>query len=107
LYSLCDQVGGNYPLSLSEPEDIADSIALLWWAQRENIPNKSQYSTQFAKNINEISLYREDNFTTKRILSDFEIALLFEAIAREFANPDIGMLFDYRTAQILLLFFLL
>jgi len=70
------EIGGDYPLSLSESEDIADIIALLWWAQRENIPNKSQYWTQFAKNMNEISLYREDNFTAKRILSDCELALL-------------------------------
>jgi len=70
------EIGGDYLLFLSEPEDIADIIALLWWAQRENIPDKSQYWTQFAKNINEISLYREDNFTTKRILSDCELALL-------------------------------
>ncbi len=70
------EVGGDYPIFLSEPEDIADIIALLWWAQRENIPNKSQYWTQFAKNMNEISLYREDKFTTKRILSDCELALL-------------------------------
>jgi len=70
------EVGGDYPLFLSEPADIADIIALLWWAQRENIPNKSQYWIQFAKNMNEISLYREDKFTTKRILSDCELALL-------------------------------
>jgi len=71
-----NEIGGDYPLFLSEPEDIADIIALLWWAQRENIPNKSQYWIQFAKNMNEISLYREDKFTTKRILSDCELALL-------------------------------
>ncbi len=70
------EVGGDYPLFLSEPKDIADIIALLWWAQRENIPNKSQYWTQFAKHMNEISLYREDKITTKRILSDCELALL-------------------------------
>jgi len=50
---------------------------------RENIPDKSRYWTQFAKNINEISLYREDKIITKRVLSDFEMALLFEAPTRE------------------------
>jgi hypothetical protein len=70
------EIGWDYPLFLSEPEDITDIIALLWWVKRENIPNKSQYWTQFAKNMNEISLYREDKFTTKRILSDCELALL-------------------------------
>jgi hypothetical protein len=70
------EIGWNYPLFLSKPEDIADIIALLWWVKRENIPNKSQYWTQFAKNMNEISLYREDKFTKKRILSDCELALL-------------------------------
>ena len=79
------EIGIEHPLSLSETKDIADIIALLWWAGRENIPDKSRYWTQFAKNINEISLYRDDKFTTKRILSDFELALLFEALAREHA----------------------
>ena len=79
------EIGGEYPLFLSEPKDIADIIALLWWSERENITEKSRYWTQFAKNINEISLYRDDKFTTKRILSDFELALLFEALAREHA----------------------
>jgi hypothetical protein len=81
------EIGERYPLPLSEPQDIADIIALLWWAGRENNPDKSSYWTQFVKNINEISLYREDKFITKRILSDFELALLFEALAREIVNP--------------------
>ncbi len=80
-FAALKEVGGDYPLFLSEPEDIADIIALLWWAQRENIPNKSQYWTQFTKHMNEISLYREDKFTTKRILSDCELALLAHCLA--------------------------
>ena len=79
------EIGEEYPLSLSKPKDIADIITLLWWAGRENISDKSRYWTQFAKNINEISLYREDKIITKRIPSDFEIALLFEALTREHA----------------------
>ena len=78
------EVGGDYPLFLSEPEGIADIIALY----------KSRYWTQFAKNINEISLYREDKLITKRILSDFEIALLFEELTREIDSSTIDMLFE-------------
>jgi len=88
------EVGMDYPLFIMEPKDIADIIALLWWAGRESIPDKSQYWTQFAENINEIALYRDDKFTTKRILSDFEIALLFEALTRKITNPAINTLID-------------
>jgi hypothetical protein len=43
------EIGEEYPLSLSEPRDIADIIALLLWAGRENISDKSQYWTQFCQ----------------------------------------------------------
>jgi len=89
------EVGREYPLSLSEPMDITDIIATLWWAERENYPDKNQYWSQFASNIDTILLYRTEELDTRRILSEWELALLFEALVRETANPDPNMLFDY------------
>jgi uncharacterized protein (TIGR02391 family) len=89
------EMGRNDPLSLAEPKDITDIIALLWWAERENRPDKSQYWSQFASNMDTILLYRADEFDTRHILSEWELAILFEAVVRQTTVPDPNMLFDY------------
>jgi len=92
------EISGNQPLSsLSKPESITDIIAILWWAERGNLTDKdkSQYWLQFASNIDTISLYKADEFDTRHILSEWELALLFEALVQETTNPDPNMLFDY------------
>jgi uncharacterized protein (TIGR02391 family) len=89
------EVGGNYPLSLSEPKDITDVIAGLWWAERENRPDKSQYWSQFASNMDTILLYRADEFDARHILSEWELAMLFEALVQQTTIRDPNMLFDY------------
>ncbi len=89
------EVSGNHHLSLSEPKDITDLIAVLWWTERENQPDKSQYWSQFASSVDTILLYKADEFDARHILSEWELALLFEALVQETANPDPNMLFDY------------
>jgi len=89
------EMGRDYPLSLAESKDITDIIAALWWAERENYPDRSQYWSQFSGNVDAILLYRADEFDTRHILSEWELALLFEALVQETANPDPNMLFDY------------
>ena len=93
--ALKEVTGNQIPLPLSEPKDITDIIAVLWWAERENRPDKSQYWSQFAGSMDTILLYRADEFDTRHILSEWELALLFEALVQETANPDPNMLFDY------------
>jgi len=95
LVAALKELGRDYLLSLAEPKDITDIIAVLWWAERENRTDKGQYWSQFASNVDTISLYRADEFDTRHILSEWELALLFEALVQETANPDPNMLFDY------------
>jgi hypothetical protein len=89
------EIGGDYPLRLlcpHESQDIADLIAILWWLERENHLDKSKYWERFAYNIDTISLYKVDEFNTRRFLLSFELALLFEALVRETANLATSLL---------------
>jgi hypothetical protein len=65
---------------------MADIIAILWLSERENRPDKSKYWAQFADSMDTISLYKIDEVSTRRVLSDFELVLLFEALVRETTN---------------------
>lgn len=93
--ALKEVTGSQTPLPLSEPKNVTDIIAALWWAEREDHPDKSQYWSHFVSNADTILLYRADEFDTRHILSEWELALLFEALVQETANPDPNMLFDY------------
>jgi uncharacterized protein (TIGR02391 family) len=93
--ALKEVTGSQTLLSLSEPKDITDIITALWWAERENYPDRSKYWSQFSGSVDTILLYKADEFDTRHILSEWELALLFEALVQETANPDPNMLFDY------------
>jgi len=95
LVAALKELGRDYLPSLAEPKDITDIIAVLWWAERENCPDKSQYWSQFASNVDTISLYRADEFDTRHILSEWELAMLFESLVQQTSIPDPNMLFDY------------
>jgi uncharacterized protein (TIGR02391 family) len=89
------EMGRDYSLSLAEPKDITDIIAVLWWAERENRPDKSQYWSQFASNMDIILLYKADEYIARHILSEWELAMLFESLVRQTTDPDPNMLIDY------------
>jgi uncharacterized protein (TIGR02391 family) len=93
--ALKELTGSQTPLSLSDPKDITDIITALWWAEREKYSDRSKYWSQFSGSVDTISLHKADEFDTRHILSEWELALLFEALVQETAKPDPNMLFYY------------
>lgn len=91
-----NELGGQYVLPPLKPADVTDIIAALWWAERyKEGYDKSQCWSQFASSMDSISLYRIDEFDTKQVLSEWELAMLYEAIVQQTNVPDPIMLFDY------------
>lgn len=90
------ELGSEMPIAPAEPQDAGDIIALLWW-QLRYLPNpdKSQIWQEFANVKDSILLHKLDEFDARRILSPWEIALLYEALVMETLQPDPRMLFDY------------
>lgn len=93
------ELGGQYTLpslKLADVTDITDIIAVLWWAERYSEGyEKSECWSKFTSIKDNILLYRAEEFDTRYILSEWELAILYEAIVRETSIPDPMMLFDY------------
>lgn len=86
------ELGGQYMLPSLKPADvtdITDIIAVLWWAERYSEGyEKSECWSQFASIKDSVLLYRTEEFDTRYILSEWELAMLYEAIVRETSVPD-------------------
>ncbi|WP_054521283.1 TIGR02391 family protein [Thermanaerothrix daxensis] len=90
------EVGGKHALQLSQPLDATDVLAMLWWAEKYNeVTDKNHCWLQFESIEPTLLLYKTDEFDTRRVLSEWELALLYEALIRETSRPDPAMLFDY------------
>lgn len=89
------ELSGQYMMPSLKPADVTDIIAALWWAERYEKGYRSQCWSQFASSVDSISLYRTDEFDTRQVLSEWELAMLYEAIIRQTDTPDPIMLFDY------------
>lgn len=85
-----------YPLPSFQPKDVTDVLVMLWWAERyhESV-EKSHCWSQFEGIAATLLLYKTDEFDTRRVLSEWELALLYEALIRQTSQPDPIMLFEY------------
>ncbi len=78
---------------VSDPSDI---IALVWCWERYGEPGERAKWWGAFESVKELlSLDQDKAHKGVRILSDSEIAQLYEALTRETANPDPNMLFEY------------
>ncbi len=90
------EVGEKYALQLSRPLDATDVLMMLWWAEKYNeMVDKSHCWSQFESIEPTLLLYKTDEFDTRRVLTEWELALLYEALVRQTSRPDPAMLFDY------------
>jgi len=86
--------------SLYEPkEEISDSgdiIALIWYWERYDRPAEiEKWWKTFERIKDSLSLLPDETSEGIRILSDPEIALLYESLTREMKNPHPNVLFEF------------
>ncbi len=79
-----------------EPADVTDVLVRLWWAEKYgDDADKHIYWSQFEGIADTILLNRIEEFDTRRMLSEWELAMLYEALIYQTSQPDPMMLFDY------------
>lgn len=90
------ELGEKFDLPLLKPVDITDTLVILWWSERygERV-DKGQYWSQFESIADTILLNKAEEFDTRRILSEWELVLLYEALMQQTSRPDPKMLFDF------------
>ncbi len=89
------ELSEKYNLHLTPPKDIADIIVMAWWAERYGQIDKSKCWAQFENIADIVLLNKAEDFDTRRVLSEWELVLLYEALIRQTSKPDPNMLFDY------------
>lgn len=90
------ELGENPRFPSSEPADVTDVLAQLWWAEKYgDDADKHLCWSQFEGIADTILLNRAEEFDTRRMLSEWELAMLYEALIRQTSQPDPMMLFDY------------
>lgn len=90
------ELGERCDLPMLQPTDISDILALVWWAEKYGDgADKHQSWSQFESVADTILLSKVEEFDTRRILSDWELVILYEALTLQTSNPDPKMLFDY------------
>jgi len=81
--------------------DAGDVIALVWWHERygKTVGRKPWWKIfdNIADNISLVEKTTMDEVSETRILSSWEIAILYESLVRETSNPDPSMLFELYT----------
>lgn len=88
------ELGEQVDLPEGEPADEGDVIGLLWWAERYE-DNKRQAWEHFSNIAERIVLDSENVSDAQRILTEPEIAMLYEALMVETKHPEPDLLFDY------------
>jgi uncharacterized protein (TIGR02391 family) len=88
------ELGETVTLPKGEPQDEADIIALVWWAERYD-DDKYAFWDRFSSIKDHIVLDEESESDGQRVLSISEIAMLYEAVTREAINPSPVLLFRY------------
>jgi uncharacterized protein (TIGR02391 family) len=86
-------LGETLSCPTGEPQDDGDVIALAWWSERHGGDKYAQWE-RFATIKERITLDAEMPSGAQRVLTVAELAMLYEAVARETADPDPEMLFD-------------
>lgn len=90
------ELGEKRTLPLLEPKDVTDLLTMVWWAERYGVDSKKSDSwSKFESVADTVLLNKVEEFDTRRVLSEWELALLYEALLQETNQPDPVMLFDY------------
>lgn len=79
------------PQNVSDPSDL---IALIWYSERYDVGECVKLWEAFANLKDSLSFEQDQENEGIRVLSAPEMALLYEALARETANPDPNLLFE-------------
>jgi uncharacterized protein (TIGR02391 family) len=88
------ELGQDVTAPSLEPADEGDIVALVWWAEKYH-GNKREAWDRFSSVAERIALEPESASDSQRILSDPEIAMLYEAVSQEAKYPEPALLFDY------------
>lgn len=90
------ELGEEWKWPSLEPKDVADFLTMVWWAERYSVGvEKSDVWAKFESVADTVLLNKVEEFDTRRVLSEWELALLYEALVQETSQPDPVMLFDY------------
>lgn len=90
------EVGEAPVLPSLSPTDATDVIVMLWWAERyEESADKTHRWSQFENIADTLLLQKSDIFDNRRVLSEWEMVLLYEALIGQTNKPEPIMLFDY------------
>lgn len=92
------ELGEVVPLSapVGDPSDPGDVIALVWCWERYGAPGeRARWWGSFESIKDGLSFRQDEEREGVRILSISEVALLYEALARETASPDPDFLFEF------------
>lgn len=91
------EMGETPALPLLQPVDVTDILFMLWWTERYGEgTGKGQWWSQFESVVDTLLLYKTDTLdTTRRVLSEWELSMLYEALIHQTNQPDPAMLFDY------------
>lgn len=86
----------SLPIPIGDVNDVGDAITLVWYHKRYGSPSEcAKWWETFVKGKENLSFYPSEGREGSYILSHSEISLLYEALARETANPDPNLLFEY------------
>jgi len=91
------EMGEALTLPLLQPVDVTDILFMLWWTERYGEgTDKNQWWSQFESIADTLLLHKTDALdTTRRVLSEWELSVLYEALILQTSQPDPVMLFDY------------
>jgi uncharacterized protein (TIGR02391 family) len=90
------EIGETPNLPPFQPADITDILVILWWVEKYgNGLDKNKWWLQFESVVDMLLLSKTEQFDTRRVVSEWELAILYEALVRQISQPDPAMLFDY------------
>ncbi|BBM69292.1 TIGR02391 family protein [Rhodothermus marinus] len=90
------ELGENPSISIEDVSDPSDVIALVWYWERYAPSGEQAKLWKAFENIKDgLSFDRDEVREGVRVLSDSEVALLYEALTRETAEPDPNLLFEF------------
>lgn len=90
------EMGEALTLPLLQPVDVTDILFMLWWTERYGEgTDKNQWWSQFESIADTLLLHKTDALdTTRRVLSEWELSVLYEALILQTSQPDPVMCYN-------------